>query len=154
MTILNYLEAGVKTVKEHTGETVTQEDINVAATIIEQYAGLVGVDLSQWSEVKLAWLSRAVDWQAAFIKNNPDILQNPTYKRLRADDVSIEYWDNRDMIDIDSRALQCLRHLGGRARVKAVKSLRGATGMVVQKGGRGDPDADPPDNRIWRPLTI
>ena len=163
------------TVKRHTGVSVDSEDIQIAASIIEQYAGLVGGDLSRWPQRQLAWLSRAVDWQAAFVHNNPSLFTTKDasvqagtvgprgVRQIRADDVSITYdggehseasVTTREQYDIDIHALTCLRNLAGKTKIRAVKSMKGATGITVTSMKQVDPDEDPPDNRIWRRLAI
>ena len=138
-------------VLQNTGVDVSSGTISMAASMIEIYAGIIGLDLSKWSAVRLSWLARATDWQAAFIYKTPDLFNLGVYKSLKADDVQQVFAD-RGMIDLDKRAIHCLVNIGGQARVRSLR-MRGALGMLVgESSGSLDEDSEPDGYLEWQSL--
>ena len=124
--------ASIASVKENTNQTVTDNDIKVAGTLIEVYSGLAGRDLSKWSRARITWLTRATEYQALYVLQNPDIFSAGIYKKISADGVTQEFVDADNTLCLQAR--QCLSHLSGRPRVRTQNvRLRGATGVIAGK---------------------
>ena len=141
------------TVLSHTGVEVTSNDIDVASSMIEVYAGLVGRDLSRWTESRLSWLARATDWQASFVKNNPSLFTAGVYQSVRADDVQ-QVFRQRGMIDMDRRAVTCMLQIGGQGRVRSLRT-RGATGLTAGPANAGvEEDTEPDAELEWKVLDV
>ena len=122
--------ASPQTVRVNFGENVTDEVVKSAGSIIETYGGLVGVDLSRWPQNKLAWLKRAVELQAIYQTDNPDIYSLAIYRRLEADGVTQTFFNDDNTISPAAR--KCLLRLSGKYKIRTLK-MRGASGITVPR---------------------
>lgn len=66
--------ATVADVAEITGSTVTDEKVDLAQSMIEVRIGRIGDQTAYISTRDLAWLKRAVSFQAAWLNAHPDVL--------------------------------------------------------------------------------
>ena len=140
-------------VLQRTGKSVNDTDVSIAASIIESVTGLIGRDLSAWADRKIQILRRAVEYQTAYILENPEIFSIGVYQSLRADGVTQDFL--RGDAVLAPAAIRTLNSLNRRAWIETTKSLRGGTGVVIGDPHVVESDLDPyEDGGNWIPADV
>lgn len=122
MTI-NGAWATISEVEDYTGVTVTQDQINIAQTMIEGLINRVWRSTDATSS-DYYWLSRAVAWQARFGSENPQLISIGNVTSLSQDGFSISFGsdaaaNNRTMFSqMAMRMLNNLQGGGGNTTVR------------------------------------
>lgn len=113
-------------VRAATGETVTDADTALAQDVVEIHAGRTFAGSSTNSSIRakdLAWLSKAVIYQAAWMVNQPGYLNRHTVKEVNQDGAQIIYAGSSEpsnpalimLAPLANRALKNLSWMGTRS---------------------------------------
>lgn len=139
-------------VVEITGITVDDEQLGRAQTTIELFVGRIESELStaNMSAMSLAWLKRAVAYQAAWMADQPDLFTHKAVNRVSQDGASVDLKPDAQMLA--PFAKRALKKLGW----KGTRSIYTPTSVgVTSSYYPGSEDVagvhDFPDDP-WRPL--
>lgn len=106
--------ATVEDVAEITGMTVVATDVAKARGIIETLVGVFeSVERPGINDRDLEWLRRAVAYQAAFVKDNPDLFSRIDVTSAGQDGQSVAF-RNVDAHMLAPLARKCIRRLSWR----------------------------------------
>lgn len=137
--------ATVAEVKDITGETVSDRDRATAVGIIETLTGVFeGADRPDTTDRDKAWLKRAVAYQAAFVKDNPDLFSRNDVTSAGQDGQSANF-RNVDAHILAPLARKAIRRLSWRQTTR--KGDRASTSTRVNVLSEEYDDSLP-----WRPV--
>lgn len=106
--------ATVADVTSITGLTVTPATLAIARGVIETLTGLFeGVDRPDTTDRDREWLKRAVAYQAAFVKDNPDLFSRIDVTSASQDGEAVAF-RNVDAHLLAPLARKCIRRLSWR----------------------------------------
>ena len=129
--------ASVADVVAKTGETVTEMHRTIAVGVLESVTGLIEeVERSDISDRDRYWLKLATCYQAAFVKNQPDLFSREDVSSVTQDGASAAY-RNPDSHLLSPLARKCLRRLswrGIRALAPGGHGATRATGVDTASG--------------------
>lgn len=109
--------------------SVTDEDVQIAQDVIELFTPL---DLhselpeDRFTEKDLRRLRLAVQWQAAYFAEHPEILTERSVESASANGASVKYaqWSDPLLAPMAARFLQQLTTAGGPLRVRTLRPTR------------------------------
>ncbi len=106
--------ATIADVDDVAGVTVTAKELRIARGIIENVVGLFeSVDRPDLSDRDKEWLRRAVCYEAAFVKDNPDLFSRIDVTSASQDGESVAF-RNVDAHFLSPLARKCIRRLSWR----------------------------------------
>ena len=106
----------------------TDAEVGQAQDVVELFSG--GLDLysedheARFSPSDLRNLRNAVQWQAKYQRENPDVLTREVFKRASANGASIERFDGDTDPALAPLARLCLKRLSSAAPGFAIQTLR------------------------------
>ena len=107
--------------------------IDTAADLIELWTGLIGADLTRWSQTRLEYLKRATEYQAAWLTTNyREAFSMGIFTELESDSVKQRYGAKATSL-MSPYAYAALRQLssGMRSKIKTYGAV-GATGIEAK----------------------
>lgn len=106
--------ATTEDVTEITGHIVTAPTLAIARGIVETLTGLFeSIERPDISDRDLEWLKRAVAYQAAFVKDNPDLFSRIDVTNASQDGEAVTF-RNVDAHLLAPLARKCIRRLSWR----------------------------------------